>query len=112
MATTIDQTSIKSLHFHQVIRLIITIIFLAFLFLIGPTSSMNHHLHESSSKNTMAPSKRFLLQPSTPSSSTMKMRPTAHPRRSGTSSSSARKRRREFRAEAHEVPSGPNPISN
>ncbi|VVB01323.1 unnamed protein product [Arabis nemorensis] len=68
---------------------------------------MTHHLHESSSKNTMAPSKRFLLEPSTPSSSTMNLHPKAHTRRS-----SRVRSRREFGAEAHEVPSGPNPISN
>ncbi|EOA17707.1 hypothetical protein CARUB_v10006079mg [Capsella rubella] len=107
MATRIDQTWTKSLHLNQLIRFIITIIFLAFLF-ISPTSSIHHHhLHESSSKNSLAPSKRFRLQPSTPSSPTMHLRPTAHTRGSRT-----RKRRREFGAEAHEVPSGPNPISN
>ncbi|XP_010435308.1 PREDICTED: CLAVATA3/ESR (CLE)-related protein 44-like [Camelina sativa] len=112
MATTINQTNTKSLHLHQFIRFIIIIIFLAFLLLISPTSSISHHLHESSPKNSMSPSKRFLLQPSTPSSSTMSLRPTAHSQRSRTSSTSTRKRRREFGAEAHEVPSGPNPISN
>ncbi|CAA7023954.1 unnamed protein product [Microthlaspi erraticum] len=108
MATSIDQTITKSLHPNQAI----TLIFLAFLLLISPTSPMTHHLHESSPKNTMAPSDRFLLEPPSPSSSTMKLRPTAHTRRSRTSSSSSERRRREFGAEAHEVPSGPNPISN
>ncbi|KFK23790.1 hypothetical protein AALP_AAs40371U000100 [Arabis alpina] len=105
MATSIDQTSTKSLHLNQVISFIVTLIFLAFLLLIiSPTSPMSYHLHESLPKNTMAHSKRFLLEPSTPSSSsTMSLHPKARTR--GRS-------RREFGAEAHEVPSGPNPISN
>uniref|UniRef100_A0A1J3J7X5 CLAVATA3/ESR (CLE)-related protein 44 n=1 Tax=Noccaea caerulescens TaxID=107243 RepID=A0A1J3J7X5_NOCCA len=107
MATPIDQTITKSLHLNQVI----TLIFLAFFLLISPTSPKTHHLHESSQKNTIAPFNRFLLEPPNPSSSTMNLRPTAHTRRSRTYSSSE-SRRREFGAEAHEVPSGPNPISN
>ncbi|ESQ56411.1 hypothetical protein EUTSA_v10026616mg [Eutrema salsugineum] len=109
MATSIDQTSSKSLHLNHVI----TLVFLAFLLLINPTSLMTHPIHESSSKNTMASSKRFLLEPSSPSSSTMNLHPTAQLRRSHTASSSAWKSRRtKFGAQAHAVPSGPNPISN
>ncbi|KAJ4728505.1 CLAVATA3/ESR (CLE)-related protein 41-like [Melia azedarach] len=67
-------------------------------------------LHPSSSVTT----KRFLLQTAdtySPATSTMNLH---HPKQAQNipSSSSAKSRGREFEADNHEVPSGPNPISN
>ncbi|ESQ37131.1 hypothetical protein EUTSA_v10002739mg [Eutrema salsugineum] len=99
MATSNDQTNTKSSHSHT---LILILTFLSFLLLISLTIPMTHH----QSTSTVAPCKRVLLEPSVPASSTMDLHPKARTRRSRAS------RRREFGNDAHEVPSGPNPISN
>ncbi|GMI73500.1 hypothetical protein HRI_001019300 [Hibiscus trionum] len=59
----------------------------------------------SSNATPSIPFKRLLLLRNSSKSSTMNL----HPRQRASSSKSSR---REFGAEAHEVPSGPNPISN
>ncbi|CAH2052636.1 unnamed protein product [Thlaspi arvense] len=100
MATSNDQTNTKSSHSHTFLLLIRT--FLSFILFISLTISMTHH----QSTSMVAPFKRVLLETSVPASSTMDLRPKARTRRSRTS------RRREFGNDAHEVPSGPNPISN
>ena len=61
--------------------------------------------------------KRLLLESSEPASSTMNLHPkqTQDARTSSSSSSStssSKSTRTKFGAAAHEVPSGPNPISN
>ncbi|KAJ6687032.1 hypothetical protein OIU79_016715 [Salix purpurea] len=64
--------------------------------------------------------KRFLLESSEPASTTMNLHPkhtqATHTSSSSSSSSSpppsSKSKRKKFGAEAHEVPSGPNPISN
>ncbi|CAA7045801.1 unnamed protein product [Microthlaspi erraticum] len=100
MATSNEQTNTKSSHSHTLLLLLA--IFLSCLLFISLTIPMNHH----QSTSIVAPFKRVLLESSVPASSTMDLRPKARTRRSRTS------RRREFGNDAHEVPSGPNPISN
>ncbi|CAF2128693.1 hypothetical protein BRARA_C03973 [Brassica rapa] len=99
MATSNDQTNTKSSYSHT---LLLFLIFLSFILFIGLTIPMNHH----QSTSTVVLFKRVLLKSSAPASSTMDLRPKNHPRPSRTS------RKREFGNDAHEVPSGPNPISN
>ncbi|CAN7048970.1 unnamed protein product [Brassica rapa subsp. trilocularis] len=99
MATSNDQTKTISSHSHT---LLLLIIFLSFILFINLAIPVTHHR----STSMVAPFKRVLLEPSVPASSTMDLHPKARTRRSHTS------RRREFANDAHEVPSGPNPISN
>ncbi|KAL0699493.1 hypothetical protein Bca4012_055615 [Brassica carinata] len=101
MATSNDQTNTKSSYSHTVLLLLL-LIFLSFILFTGLTIPMTHH----QSTSTVVPFKRVLLKSSDPASSTMDMRTKARPRPSRTS------RKREFGNDAHEVPSGPNPISN
>ncbi|KAI9384173.1 hypothetical protein POPTR_012G019400v4 [Populus trichocarpa] len=58
--------------------------------------------------------KRLLLESSEPASTTMNLHPkqTQDARTSSSSTSSSKSTRTKFGAAAHEVPSGPNPISN
>ncbi|AEE76945.1 CLAVATA3/ESR-RELATED 41 [Arabidopsis thaliana] len=99
MATSNDQTNTKSSHSRT---LLLLFIFLSLLLFSSLTIPMTRH----QSTSMVAPFKRVLLESSVPASSTMDLRPKASTRRSRTS------RRREFGNDAHEVPSGPNPISN
>ncbi|KAJ0234644.1 CLAVATA3/ESR [Hirschfeldia incana] len=99
MATSNDQTNTKSSHSHTLLRFIIL---LSFILLINLTIPMTHQRYTS----TVAPFERVLLESSVPASSTMDLHPKARTRRSHSS------RKREFANDAHEVPSGPNPISN
>ncbi|KAG7583282.1 hypothetical protein ISN44_As08g028040 [Arabidopsis suecica] len=99
MATSNDQTNTKSSHSHT---LLLLLIFLSLLLFISLTIPMTRPQFTS----TVAPFKRVLLEPSAPASSTMDLHPKARARHNRTS------RRREFGNDAHEVPSGPNPISN
>ncbi|KAL1190577.1 CLAVATA3/ESR (CLE)-related protein 41 [Cardamine amara subsp. amara] len=100
MATSNDQANTKSSsHSHT---LLLLLIFLSLLLFISLTIPMTRH----HSTSTVSPFKRVLLEPSVPASSTMDLHPKNSTRRSRTS------RRREFGNDAHEVPSGPNPISN
>ncbi|GAV70683.1 hypothetical protein CFOL_v3_14181 [Cephalotus follicularis] len=85
----ITETYTKS-HF---LLLLCTLCFI-FLLLISPT-------------NTINPSKRRLLDSS--ATSTMNFLPK---QTKATHTSSSKSTRKEFGAAAHEVPSGPNPISN
>ncbi|PPD93986.1 hypothetical protein GOBAR_DD09000 [Gossypium barbadense] len=81
--------------------LFLTLVFLVFLLLLNPSSNPIN----SSNVTPSIPFKRLLLHNSwKSSSSTMNLPPKQrrHPRTSASS----------FGAEAHEVPSGPNPISN
>ncbi|KAK8345927.1 hypothetical protein V6Z12_A07G180700 [Gossypium hirsutum] len=81
--------------------LFLTLVFLVFLLLLNPSSNPIN----SSNVTPSIPFKRLLLRNSwKSSSSTMNLPPKQrrHPRTSASS----------FGAEAHEVPSGPNPISN
>ncbi|CAH8385272.1 unnamed protein product [Eruca vesicaria subsp. sativa] len=98
MATSNDQTNTRSSHSHT----LLLVIFLSFILFINLTIPMTHN----QSTSTVALFKRILLEPSVPASSTMDLHPKARTRHSHTS------RRREFANDAHEVPSGPNPISN
>ncbi|EOA31763.1 hypothetical protein CARUB_v10014984mg [Capsella rubella] len=100
MATSNDQTNTKSSHSHT---LLLLLIFLSLLLFASFTIPVTRRPQFTS---TAAPFKRVLLEPSVSASSTMDLRPKARTRRSRTS------RRREFGNDAHEVPSGPNPISN
>ncbi|RID53244.1 hypothetical protein BRARA_G00654 [Brassica rapa] len=99
MATSNDQTKTISSHSHT---LLLLIVFLSFILFINLAIPVTHHR----STSRVAPFKRVLLEPSVPASSIMDLHPKARTRRSHTS------RRREFANDAHEVPSGPNPISN
>ncbi|KAJ6976635.1 hypothetical protein NC653_028714 [Populus alba x Populus x berolinensis] len=58
--------------------------------------------------------KRLLLESSEPASTTMNLHPKQKQdaRTSSSSTSSSKSTRTKFGAAAHEVPSGPNPISN
>ncbi|KFK39791.1 clavata3 esr -related protein tdif-like [Arabis alpina] len=99
MATSNDQINTKSSHSHTFLLFLIC---LSFLLIISLTIPMNHH----QSTSTAAPIRRVLLESSVPASSTLDLRPKASTQGSRSS------RRREFGNDAHEVPSGPNPISN
>nr|AHJ09722.1 CLE41 protein [Raphanus sativus] len=99
MATSNDQTNTKSSYSHT---LLLLLVLLSFILFIGLTIPMTHH----QSTSAVIPFKRVLLKSSAPASSTMDFRPNDRPRPSCTS------RKREFGNDAHEVPSGPNPISN
>lgn len=88
----------------------LAILFIFFL-LVNLSNSMNPSMTASSSSSV--PVKRFLLEQ--PSSASAKSTANLHPkqtRKRHTSSPSSSTAKREFGAEAHEVPSGPNPISN
>ncbi|ONH92949.1 hypothetical protein PRUPE_8G204100 [Prunus persica] len=88
--------------------LFLSLVFFIFLLLVSPISNPT-----TTSPSSMASSsKRLLLEPSKPAMSTTNLHPkkTQNSRTSATSSTA--RARREFGAEAHEVPSGPNPISN
>ncbi|KAJ9169739.1 hypothetical protein P3X46_017896 [Hevea brasiliensis] len=105
----IAETNTKSHHFFLLFALVIFI----FLLLISPANKPINP-----SKVTMASSisiKRLLLEPSESTSSTTTMT-NMHPKKSqnshASSSSTSKSKGSEFEAEAHEVPSGPNPISN
>ncbi|XP_010532883.1 PREDICTED: CLAVATA3/ESR (CLE)-related protein 41 [Tarenaya hassleriana] len=113
------QTNTKS---NSVVLLLLLLTTLIFLFLrlfviISPTNPITRH-QSSYTMGSMAipasPFKRVLLESSTPVSSTMDLHPNAQTstRQARASSSSTSKRRDQFGADAHEVPSGPNPISN
>ncbi|KAJ6403795.1 hypothetical protein OIU84_012074 [Salix udensis] len=93
-------------------------IFLALLFVFVLLTSPSKPI---SSTNMIASIsiKRFLLESSEPASTTMNLHPkhtqATHTSSSSSSSSpppSSKSKRKKFGAEAHEVPSGPNPISN
>ncbi|XP_021830574.1 CLAVATA3/ESR (CLE)-related protein 41 [Prunus avium] len=93
--------------------LFLSLVFFIFLLLVSPIS--NPTTTSPSSMASSSSSKRLLLEPSKPAMSTTNLHPknTQNSRTSATSSTSSTARaRREFGAEAHEVPSGPNPISN
>uniref|UniRef100_A0A6N2MXS2 Uncharacterized protein n=1 Tax=Salix viminalis TaxID=40686 RepID=A0A6N2MXS2_SALVM len=105
--STISETLKKSHHFF---------LFLALLFVFILLTSSSKPI---SSTNMVASIsiKRFLLESSEPASTTMNLHPK-HTQATHTSSSSSssppssKSKRKKFGAEAHEVPSGPNPISN
>ncbi|KAJ9176562.1 hypothetical protein P3X46_011864 [Hevea brasiliensis] len=99
----ISETNTKSHHFFLLFALLIFI----FLLLISPTKPTK--------QSTMGSSisfKRLLLESSSESTSTTMT--NLHPKQSQSShdSSSTKSRGSVFGAKAHEVPSGPNPISN
>ncbi|KAJ0248931.1 CLAVATA3/ESR [Hirschfeldia incana] len=99
MATSNDQANTKSSYSHTHLLLLVL---LSFIIFIGLTIPMTYH----QSTSTVVSFKRVLLKYPAPASSTMDLRPKDRPRPSRTS------RKREFGNDAHEVPSGPNPISN
>ncbi|KAK8557575.1 hypothetical protein V6N13_007933 [Hibiscus sabdariffa] len=83
---------------HHSFLLLLTLFFL-FILLLNPSTNPIH----SSSLTPSIPFKRLLLHNSSESSAKqMRNRRT----------SSSKSSRREFGTDAHEVPSGPNPISN
>ncbi|KAJ8899250.1 hypothetical protein K2173_012838 [Erythroxylum novogranatense] len=98
--------SISPLHF----LLFFALLFFLLLLPSNPTTPMNP-----STKGSSITVKRFLLETLESASTTtsnMNLHPgQAHSARRSSSPSSSSKRR-EFGVEAHEVPSGPNPISN
>ncbi|XP_007049797.2 PREDICTED: CLAVATA3/ESR (CLE)-related protein 44 [Theobroma cacao] len=105
----------------QSLLLFLTLFFI-FLLLIHPTNPVNSS-NVSSSSSSSIPFRRRLLATSSKSTSysTNHFRPkqthNAHTSSSSSSpssssSASSKPSRREFGAKAHEVPSGPNPISN
>ncbi|KAG5252155.1 CLAVATA3/ESR (CLE)-related protein [Salix suchowensis] len=108
--STISETLKRSHHFF---------LFLALLFVFVLLTSPSKPI---SSTNMVASIsiKRFLLESSEPASTTMNLHPkdtqATHTSSSSSSSSSlppsSKSKRKKFGAEAHEVPSGPNPISN
>ncbi|KAB2636544.1 CLAVATA3/ESR (CLE)-related protein 44 [Pyrus ussuriensis x Pyrus communis] len=85
--------------------LFLALVFFIFLLLVSPSS-----MASSSSSASPITSKRLLSEPS--SKSTINFHPKNTKNPTTTTSSSNPSARREFGAEAHEVPSGPNPISN
>ncbi|KAG2716815.1 hypothetical protein I3843_03G146300 [Carya illinoinensis] len=91
--------------------LFLAILFIFFL-LVNLSNSMNPSMTAASSSSV--PVKiRLLLE--YPSSASAKSTTNLHPKQTRnrhTSSPSSSTTKREFGAEAHEVPSGPNPISN
>ncbi|KAL6271223.1 hypothetical protein ACE6H2_028134 [Prunus campanulata] len=91
--------------------LFLSLVFFIFLLLVSPISNPTT-TSPSSMASSSSSSKRLLLEPSKPAMSTTNLHPkkTQNSRTSATSSTA--RARREFGAEAHEVPSGPNPISN
>ncbi|XWS76114.1 hypothetical protein CRYUN_Cryun01aG0148900 [Craigia yunnanensis] len=104
--STVAETYAKSHYF-----LLFLTLFFIFLLLVNPTSNPTN----SSNVTSSIPFKRLLLDTSSKStSSTMNLHPkqTRNAHTSSSSSSSSKSSRTEFGAEAHEVPSGPNPISN
>ncbi|CAN8268580.1 unnamed protein product [Cochlearia groenlandica] len=105
MATSNEQinTKISHSHSHNTLLLIILIFLSFFLFIICLTNPTTYHQYSATS---MAISKRVLRESSIQASSTMDLPSKTRTRRNRTS------RRREFGNDAHEVPSGPNPISN
>ncbi|CAL9023265.1 unnamed protein product [Prunus brigantina] len=92
--------------------LFLSIVFFIFLLLVSPISNPTTTSPSSMASSSSSSSKRLLLEPSKPAMSTTNLHPkkTQNSRTSATSSTA--RARREFGAEAHEVPSGPNPISN
>ncbi|GMI76178.1 hypothetical protein HRI_001287100 [Hibiscus trionum] len=93
--------------------LLLALSLFTFLLLLNPTTT-NHHPMNSPNVTPSIPFKRLLLhassKPSTPTPSSMSFHPT--PTSTSSSPASTSSSRREFGAGAHEVPSGPNPISN
>ncbi|KAB2623491.1 CLAVATA3/ESR (CLE)-related protein 44 [Pyrus ussuriensis x Pyrus communis] len=84
--------------------LFLALVFFIFLLLVSPSSMT------SSSSTSPITSKRLLSEPLSKSTTNFHPKNTQNPTtRSSSSNPSAR---RDFGAEAHEVPSGPNPISN
>ncbi|KAJ9697191.1 hypothetical protein PVL29_009113 [Vitis rotundifolia] len=103
--TTISETSTKSHPF---------LFFLALLFILLILVHPAHQSRPSAmDSSNITPSQRLLLSSDSSPTSTVNLHPKqAHASSSPSSSSSAASSRREFKAGAHEVPSGPNPISN
>lgn len=107
---TSSSPSISEIHakFHPFVLFLA--IFFIFLLLINLLSNPTNPSMASSSS---APIKRLLLEPQQASAaSTANLHPKQTRNRHTSSSSSSFTKRPEFGAEAHEVPSGPNPISN
>lgn len=92
--------------------LLIPLIFFLFLLLHTPMHSINLPSSSASNMTAAISSRRFLLQITSSKSppSTTNLRPYEH--KQPNASSSQRSSHREFGADAHDVPSGPNPISN
>ncbi|XP_050365820.1 CLAVATA3/ESR (CLE)-related protein TDIF [Argentina anserina] len=96
---SISESHTTSTKLHPLI-LSLTLVFVLLLFLATPLSN----------PSTMA-SKRLLLADTSATTTTDLQPKKTQNSHTGTSSTSTRARS-EFGAEAHEVPSGPNPISN
>ncbi|XVF32225.1 hypothetical protein REPUB_Repub17cG0062900 [Reevesia pubescens] len=108
--STLSETYANS---HSFLLFVLTLFFI-FLLLLNPTTNP---IKSSSKVTSPIPFKRLLLDTtsSNSTSSTMNLHPnqtrkahTSYP----SSSSSPKSSRKQFGAGAHEVPSGPNPISN
>uniref|UniRef100_A0A2P2PTH2 Uncharacterized protein n=1 Tax=Rhizophora mucronata TaxID=61149 RepID=A0A2P2PTH2_RHIMU len=102
--STVTETCTKSRHFF----LLFALLFILLLLITNPTNTIKD-------PSNMAPSsisiKRLLLESSESASTTMNLHPN-QPQNTHTSSSSSKSKHKEFGVQAHEVPSGPNPISN
>ncbi|XP_022759797.1 CLAVATA3/ESR (CLE)-related protein 41-like [Durio zibethinus] len=107
--STASETYAKS---HSLL-LFLTLFFI-FLLLLNPTT--NPIAMNSSNVTPSIPFRRLLLDTSssksTSSATNLHPKQTQNVHTSSSSSSSSKSSRRQFGAEAHEVPSGPNPISN
>ncbi|KAB1210166.1 CLAVATA3/ESR (CLE)-related protein TDIF [Morella rubra] len=104
MAVPKTSSSISEIHTKSHPFILFLAILFIFLLLINLSNTMNPSMASS------VPVKRLLLDPSASAASTTT---SLHPKQIGkrhTSPTSSTKR--EFGADAHEVPSGPNPISN
>lgn len=95
---SISETHTTKLH---PLILSLTLVFILLLLLVTPLSNPN-----SNPASSMA-SKRLLL-----AETTTNLQPKKTQNSHATTSSTSTRSRSEFGAEAHEVPSGPNPISN
>ncbi|XP_034915916.1 CLAVATA3/ESR (CLE)-related protein 41 [Populus alba] len=104
--STISETFKRSHHFF---------LFLALLFVFILLTSPSKPINPTDAVASIS-IKRLLLESSEPASTTMNLHPkhTQGTRTSSSSSSpsSSKSTRKKFGAQAHEVPSGPNPISN
>nr|DAD23899.1 TPA_asm: hypothetical protein HUJ06_025362 [Nelumbo nucifera] len=100
-STAIDGSSSKS----QAFLLFVSLLFMLLL-LARPADQLRMSMASS------FPSKKLLSESSTTTQSTMKLHPQQTKTPHHTSSSSTSTSTRQFEASAHEVPSGPNPISN
>ncbi|XVF81158.1 hypothetical protein PTKIN_Ptkin15bG0134400 [Pterospermum kingtungense] len=105
-------------HNYSLLLFFLTLFFI-FLLLVNPTTNPTNSSINGTTTTTSVPFKRLLLHDHSSKSSTSssmnlhpKKMPNTHSTSSPSTSKSSSRSKSEFGAEAHEVPSGPNPISN